>query len=163
MIIYLSLGSNMGDRQRYLQAAVEGLSRRRVEILRSASIYSTEPKEVRDQPWFLNTVLEGHTSLTPEELLDVCHAVEQENFRRRDLDKGPRTLDIDIIFYGSESIRQPGLIVPHPHFAARRFVLEPLAEIAAGFIDPASHKTVRALLESCADDASVQRVGPPLH
>lgn len=163
MRVYLALGSNIGDREGYLKSAIAGLSRRDIRIVRSASVFSTEPREVLDQPWFLNTVLEADTLLAAEELLDACLAVEQENFRKRDTNKGPRTIDIDIIFYGSEIIRKPALIVPHPRFANRRFVLEPLAELAGGLIDPASQKTVRDLLESCRDNAVVRRFGPALH
>src|SRR5688572_618614 len=163
MRIYLALGSNLGDREGYLKSAIDGLSRRDIRILRSASVFSTEPREVLDQPWFLNTVLEGDTLLAPEELLDACLAVEQENDRKRDTSKGPRTIDIDIIFYGSEIIQTTALTVPHPEFANRRFVLQPLAEIAGGFTDPVSRKTVGELLESCRDKAVVHRFGPPLH
>ena len=159
MRVYLALGSNLGDREGHLRSAVEGLTRRNVRIVRAETVYSTEPREVLDQPWFLNTVLEGDTSLTAEELLAACLSVEQENLRQRDTSKGPRTLDIDVIFYGNETIRKPNLTIPHPHFAERRFVLEPLAEIAPDFIDPASHKTVRALLESCSDNAAVRLYG----
>jgi 2-amino-4-hydroxy-6-hydroxymethyldihydropteridine diphosphokinase len=163
MRIYLALGSNLGDREGYLRSGIHSLSTRGLRPLQCASIYSTEPREVLDQPWFLNTVLEGDTSLSPEALLDACLAVEQENLRKRDMTKGPRTLDIDIVFYGSRIIREAALTVPHPQFSARRFVLEPLAEIAAEFVDPLSGKTVRELLESCPDVAVVRRAGPPLH
>jgi len=130
--------------------------------MRSASIYSTEPLEVRDQPWFLNTVVEASTPLGPEALLQTCLEVEQENRRKRDLSKGPRTLDIDIIFYGDEIIRLPDLSIPHPQFSHRRFVLEPLAEIASEFVDPMSGKTVRQLLAATSDSAEVRRVAGPL-
>ena len=115
-----------------------------------------------DQPWFLNTVVEAHTTLTPEALLQTCLEVEEENQRKRDISKGPRTLDIDIIFYGSEIIRKPGLSIPHPHFRERRFVLAPLAEIAPALIDPVSGKTAEQLLAETPDKAEIQRFGPPL-
>ena len=159
MRVYLALGSNLGDRESYLRSAIRGLSSRGMQITRAASIYSTEPREVLDQPWFLNTVVEGNTSLNPAELLGACLAVEEDNFRKRTISKGPRTLDIDIIFYGDQIIRTPGLVIPHPHFSARRFVLEPLAEIASDFVDPVSGKTMRQLLGDTADAASVRRVG----
>ena len=162
MIVYLALGSNLGDREQYLRSAVDGLSRREVHIVRAASIYSTEPREVRDQPWFLNTAIEGNTSLSPEALLQTCLAIEEENHRKRDMDKGPRTLDIDIIFYGNEIIRTPDLSIPHPHFSDRRFVLEPLAEIAPEFVDPVSGKTIRQLLAATPDKAEVRRLAAPL-
>lgn len=162
MLVYLALGSNLGDRESHLKAALAGLSNRGIEITRCASVYSTEPRDIHDQPWFLNTVLEANTSLDPAELLGACLGVEEENLRLRDLNKGPRTLDVDIIFYGREMIRLPGLVVPHPRFAERRFVLEPLSEIAPEFIDPVSRKSIRELLQSTTDSAMVHRFGPPL-
>jgi 2-amino-4-hydroxy-6-hydroxymethyldihydropteridine diphosphokinase len=162
VLIYLALGSNLGDRESFLRAAVLGLSSRGVEVLKCASIYSTAPRDVLDQPWFLNTVVEGNTFLEADGLLETCLAIEKENLRKRDTSKGPRTLDIDIIFYGNEVIRKPGLVVPHPRFALRRFVLEPLAEIAADFVDPVSRRTIRELLDVKPDTAEVRRFGPPL-
>jgi len=159
MFAYLALGSNLGDREAYLRAGLYGLARQGVEIVRCASIYATEPKDVPDQPWFLNTVALGNTNLEPKLLLQACLAVEAEQNRRRDTAKGPRTLDIDIILYDSRIVRETGLTIPHPRFSSRRFVLDPLAEIAPGFIDPLSGKTIRVLLAECPDDAEVQRVG----
>jgi 2-amino-4-hydroxy-6-hydroxymethyldihydropteridine diphosphokinase len=162
VLIYLALGSNLGERESFLQAAVAGLSSRGVEVLKCASIYSTAPRDVLDQPWFLNTVVEANTSFEVDELLETCLAIEKENLRKRDTGKGPRTLDIDIIFYGNEIIRKPGLVVPHARFTGRRFVLEPLAEIASDFVDPVSRKTIRELLDATTDMAEVRRFGPPL-
>src|SRR5262249_20265547 len=113
MVVYLALGSNLGDREANLKSAARGLEIRGVHIRRRASLYLTEPRDVLNQPWFLNTVVEADTSLLPEALLAVCLDVEEENQRQRSTDKGPRTVDIDIIFYGTQIIQKPGLVVPH--------------------------------------------------
>jgi len=97
--------------------------------------------------------------MTPTELLRCCLDVEKENSRLRDALKGPRTLDIDIIFYGNQIVHEPDLTIPHPSFFARRFVLTPLAEIAPSFVDPVRGKTVQQLLDECADESDVQSAG----
>jgi 2-amino-4-hydroxy-6-hydroxymethyldihydropteridine diphosphokinase len=158
VIVYLALGSNLGDREEYLRSAVRGLVAHGIDVIQCASLYSTEPRDVIDQPWFLNTVVQATTNLTPEALLMVCLKIEQENDRKRDQLKGPRTLDIDILFYGNAVIYQPGLAIPHPRFAARKFVLAPIAEIAPDFTDPVYGKTMRQWLAECPDSATVTRV-----
>ena len=162
MVIYLALGSNLADRTSYLKAAVSGLMRHGVEMIRSSSLYHTEPKELLDQPWFLNSVLEAAATLQPRNLLEVCLEVERENGRIRAESNGPRTLDVDIIFYGDQIVETPELVVPHPRYVTRRFVLEPLAEIAPSFRDPVRKITVRELLAASTDPAIVRMAGPPL-
>jgi 2-amino-4-hydroxy-6-hydroxymethyldihydropteridine diphosphokinase len=161
MRVYIALGSNLGNREEYLRAAVRGLSERQVDITVTASVYSTAPRDVLDQPRFLNTAIEADTTLSPQELLAACLDIEKNNNRIRDaaIMKGPRTLDIDIIFYGTEIIRTPDLTIPHPRFALRRFVLAPLAEIAPNFVDPVSGKTIAELLAHCPDEGDVLRAG----
>ena len=161
MRVYIALGSNLGNREEYLRAGVRGLAERDVDIRRTASLYSTAPRDILDQPWFLNTAIEADTAISPQELLATCLEIEQQNKRVRDgeIQKGPRTLDIDIIFYGTEIIRSSGLTIPHPRFAVRRFVLVPLAEIAPDFIDPVSGKTIAELLSHCPDDGEVLLAG----
>lgn len=157
--VFLALGSNLGDREQFLRSGIRGLASRGVEIARCASVYSTEPRELLDQPWFLNTALEATTLLTPAELLHCSLDVEKENGRVRDVLKGPRTLDIDIIFYGNQIVHERDLTIPHPSLSTRRFVLAPLAEIAPGFVDPRSGKTVLQLLDECADQSYIRSVG----
>src|SRR5438552_16366595 len=161
MRVYIALGSNLGNREEYLRAAVRGLSERQVDITGTASVYSTAPRDVLDQPRFLNTAIEADTTLSPQELLAACLDIEKKNNRLRDAatDKGPRTLDIDIIFYGTEIVRTPDLTIPHPRFALRRFVLVPLAEIAPNFVDPVSGKTIAELLAHCPDEGEVLQAG----
>ena len=162
MRVYLGLGSNLGSREEYLRAALHGLSDRSIKVVKCASVYATQPRDLLDQPWFLNTAVEANTALDPHELLVRCLQIEEENHRTRDSNKGPRTLDIDIIFYGNEILRQRGLTIPHPSFSTRRFVLLPLDEIAADYTDPLSLKTIRDLLVVCGDQGEVRRVSPPL-
>src|ERR1051326_510525 len=161
MRVYISLGSNLGNRKDYLRSGLRGLTARAVKVIRTASLYSTAPRDVIEQPWFLNTAVEADTPLSPENLLAACLDVERDNDRVRDIDtsKGPRTVDIDIIFYGTEIIRTAELTVPHPRFALRRFVLVPLAEIAPDYVDPLSGKRISELLEECPDDGQVVLAG----
>ena len=161
MRVFIALGSNLGVREEYLRSGLRGLADRQVKTVRTASLYSTAPRDVIEQPWFLNTAIEADTQLTPEALLSACLEVETDNHRIRhsSTSKGPRTLDIDIIFYGTEIIRTPALTIPHPRFAVRRFVLVPLAEIAANFIDPVSGRTITELLQHCPDEGEVLPAG----
>jgi 2-amino-4-hydroxy-6-hydroxymethyldihydropteridine diphosphokinase len=158
MSVFLSFGSNVGDREEHLRAGVHGLSQRGISVVRCAPVYSTEPREVLDQPWFLNTVVWADTGLSPDELLSVCLEIEQVQRRTRDRIKGPRTLDIDILFFGNKIVQKPGLTIPHPALPTRRFVLVPLADIAPDFVDPLSGKSVLQLLTDCNDTATVTRV-----
>jgi 2-amino-4-hydroxy-6-hydroxymethyldihydropteridine diphosphokinase len=117
-----------------------------IHILRRSSLYETAPRELVDQPWFLNAAVEVATSLFPMQLLARIREVERQMGRRRVTPKGPRNIDIDILFYGRSVINTPELQVPHPRLAQRRFVLEPLAEIAAGFRHPLTGKTASEML-----------------
>jgi 2-amino-4-hydroxy-6-hydroxymethyldihydropteridine diphosphokinase len=144
--VYLGLGSNIGDREAMLQAALGRLHQDEVRVLRLSSVYETEPMDVRDQRWFLNLVAEAQTDLFPMQLLARIEKVEQRLGRRRVLAKGPRTIDIDILFYGNFVIRTPRLVIPHERFAERRFVLAPLAELAPDMRDPLSRRSIRELL-----------------
>ena len=148
--VYLSLGSNLGDRERNLRDAVDLLVEPQLRAVRVSSFYETEPLEVRDQPWFLNAVVEAETDLFPKQLLARVQRIEQVLGRRRLKPKGPRTIDIDILLYGGVVIDADGLQVPHPRLAERRFVLEPLAELAPNLHHPVTGRTVAEMLLAVA-------------
>jgi 2-amino-4-hydroxy-6-hydroxymethyldihydropteridine diphosphokinase len=160
--IYLGLGSNIGDREAQLHAAVKALGERDIVARRSASLYATEPRDFEDQPWFLNTVIEVRTLLEPEALLQQCLEIETAAGRVRDQFKGPRPIDIDILLYKDRILDLPKLAVPHPRFRERRFVLIPLAELVPDLSDPMSGLTMRQLLDLCPDKGEVRRHGDPL-
>ena len=145
--IYLSLGSNIGDREVNLRKAVEQLASPDLRVLRTSRIYETEPVDYVDQAWFLNQVVEAETSLFPMRLLTRIARIERSLGRTRAVPKGPRTLDIDILFYGTAVVRTARLEIPHPRIAERRFVLAPLAELAPGHLHPITHRSVRQMLE----------------
>ena len=159
---YLALGSNLGDRLGHLKAGLSGLDAHGISILRSASVYSTQPKEILSQPWFLNTAVEVETEFEPEDLLRVCLEIENSSQRLRGLPDGPRTLDIDILLFDDRVVESPVLEIPHPRYAERRFVLEPLSEIASDQMDPVRNQTVSRLLEAVQDASTVDLFAPPL-
>jgi len=134
--VYLSLGSNIGDRERNLRDAVGLLAEPQLRAVRVSSFYETEPLDVHDQPWFLNAVVEAETDLFPKQLLARVQRIEQRLGRRRLRPKGPRTIDIDILLFGSFVVNVPSLMIPHPAMHERRFVLQPLAEIAPAVRHP---------------------------
>lgn len=153
---YLSLGSNLGDRRGYLREAVRRLATPEVVLRRLSSVYETEPQDLPDQPWFLNLVVELDTSLCPRDLLAHIRGIENSLGRVREIPKGPRTLDIDILLYGDVVVDTAELTLPHPRMASRRFVLEPLAELCAELRHPVLERSVRELLA----ELQGQRVRP---
>ncbi len=155
--VYLSLGSNLGDREERLSEAIRGLERRGVRVARRSSIYSTEPVDVETQGWFLNCVVEGETDLMPRQLLSAIREIENEMGRKRLVHRGPRAIDIDLLLFGSSVIHAKDLEVPHPRMAQRRFVLAPLAEIAPAVRHPIENKTIAELLAETADQSAVRR------
>ncbi len=154
--IYLSLGSNLGDREKNLARAITALPERGVRVLRRSSLYETEPVDVRGQPWFLNCVVESETDLMPRQLLQALLGIEREMGRRRRVPRGPRLIDMDILFYGSSIIDLPGLEIPHPRSSERRFVLMPLNELAPTLRHPVLKKTVAELLAETPDRSEVR-------
>lgn len=155
--VYLSLGSNTGDRRANLERAIARLPEVG-EIVGISSFYETEPVEVTDQPWFLNCAVGMRTERSARELLRDVLAIERGMGRERSQAKGPRNIDIDILLFGDAILKEKGLDIPHPGLAARRFVLEPLAEIAPEAVHPVRKKTVRELLDSLAPGQAVRRV-----
>jgi 2-amino-4-hydroxy-6-hydroxymethyldihydropteridine diphosphokinase len=146
-LVYLSLGSNLGEREENLHAAIAKLGELG-DLVAVSSFYETEPMEVRSQPWFLNCAVAMKTELMPRQFLSRMLKIEQEMGRRRTLPKGPRTIDIDLLLFGNSIIHTSQLDVPHPAMHLRRFVLEPLAEIAAEVRHPVLKKTARELREA---------------
>lgn len=156
---FLSLGSNLGDRRANLDEALVRLEASGlVRVVRRSSLYETAPIGKTDQPWFLNLVVEVDTDLPPEDLLDLTQAIERSLGRTRDGRWGPRTLDIDILLYGDMTLQTDRLILPHPEMTHRRFVLEPLVEIARNLILP-DGRAARELLPAVLDQ-DVRRVQP---
>lgn len=156
-IAYLSLGSNLGQRAHELRSAIERLGRVG-KLLSISSFYETQPVEVIDQPWFLNCVVALETDLSPVGLLDATLAIEREMGRERTRQKGPRNVDIDILLFGERIVHSPRLTIPHPAMHQRRFVLEPLAEIAPEARHPVLKKAVRELLSELQDGKMVRRM-----
>jgi 2-amino-4-hydroxy-6-hydroxymethyldihydropteridine diphosphokinase len=135
---YIGLGSNLGDRGAFLRRALELLrADPDIDVIEVSKVRETDPVGLVDQPRFLNAVAKVETDLPPGELLDRMLAAERELGRRRDGPRfGPRTIDLDLLLYGDEEIHEPGLIVPHPSLAERRFVLEPLHELDPSLVVP---------------------------
>jgi len=156
-VAYLSLGSNIGDREDQLRRAISRVAEHG-RVLSVSSFYETEPVEVSHQPWFVNCAVALETSEPAEQLMRGLLGIERQMGRQRVRKKGPRTVDIDILMYGDLVVNTPELTVPHPAMARRRFVLEPLAEIAAEARHPVLKKTVRELLEELPPGQTVRRI-----
>ena len=180
VIAYLGLGSNLGRRETNLEAAIGQLSQSSntesgyiqcgqtqsktdlsINILRLSSIYETAPWGLKDQPDFLNCVLEVETPLTPSALLELAKRVEDILGRQPETRYGPRLIDVDILFYGKLMVEQPGLQIPHPRLHLRAFALVPLAELVPAFIHPVLNVSVAQLARECDNREGVRIWGPP--
>lgn len=140
----------MGNREANLNSACDALSRTHVAITKRSSLYQTAPQDVIDQPWFINLVVEARTDQSAQELLENIRHIERELGRDRSaaaVPKGPRLIDIDILLFGHAVIQSPELTVPHPRMLQRRFVLEPLLEIAADLRHPRTNRPLRDYLD----------------
>jgi 2-amino-4-hydroxy-6-hydroxymethyldihydropteridine diphosphokinase len=154
--VYVSLGSNLGDREANLKTAIQRLDEVG-QVIADSSFYETEPVEFTDQPWFLNCVVVLETEKMPRQLLKALLKVEQAMGRRRTQNKGPRNIDIDILLYGDSVVDTKGLTIPHLALHERRFVLEPLVEIAPEVRHPVLNKTIRELRDELAAGQVVRK------
>ncbi len=148
IISYLSLGTNLGNRENNLITAIRLLHTiRGVTVLRESQIYETSPVKTIAQPWFLNKVIEVRTTLTPQRLLKLCQKIEVQMGRTKSQHWGPRIIDIDILLYGNQVIEDEDLLIPHPSMHLRKFVLAPLLELYPDFIHPSNNMAITELIK----------------
>ena len=156
--VYLSLGSNLGDRAQNLKDAIAALAQAGVQVVVVSSVYETEPVDYLDQPWFLNCAVEAETELPALELLRALRGIEAQMGSQKLVAKGPRLIDMDILLYADEVIDTPELQVPHPRMHRRRFVLEPLAEIAPQARHPILGMSAAEMLANSADKSAMRKL-----
>jgi 2-amino-4-hydroxy-6-hydroxymethyldihydropteridine diphosphokinase len=156
--VYLSLGSNLGDRHAKLRAAIAALPAAGVRVKKISSFYETEPVDYLEQPWFLNCVVLGQSEVPPLPLLRSLREIEAQLGSPKAFAKGPRILDIDILLYGDETIDTRDLQIPHPRMLQRKFVLAPLAEIAPSLKHPSWRHTVSDLLARTNDASQIRKL-----
>ncbi len=152
-VVYLSLGSNLGDREKFLNDALELLAQHQIQVIARSSVYETEPQDVANQPWFLNMVVACETRYFPLQLLTVLQRIERDLGRVRGgsaVRRGPRSIDLDILLFGNAILEMAQLTIPHPRMLERRFVLEPLLEIAPDLKFPLTNKPLRNYLAAAS-------------
>lgn len=158
-IVYIGLGSNIGDRVGNIQHALAALQGKEAfSLLRVSSFYRTAPVGYEAQEWFANAVVEGQTSLAPSELLALLQTIEREMGRVTPFKWGPRNIDLDLLFFGDRIVVEEGLSVPHPLADQRRFVMEPLAELAPEGVHPRTGTTFREILKQLGTNQAVERM-----
>lgn len=155
---FILLGSNQGQRKLYLLQAISAIAEQCGPVLKVSSLYETAAWGKTDQPPFLNQVVVVSTELQPGKLMQTLLRIEEQLGRKRTEKMGPRTIDLDILFYDQLICHTPLLTLPHPLLQERRFVLTPLAELAPGKIHPVYRKTIRTLLQQCADPLPVKKL-----
>ena len=142
--IFIGIGSNLGDKEKNIRKAIS-LLKERCKILKLSSLYETEPVGYKNQNWFLNCAVQIKTGLKPQELLKFILSIENKLGRIRAIKNGPRTIDLDILFYGNKIIKTKNLAIPHPRLHKRLFVLKPLADICPDFVHPVLNKSIDKL------------------
>ena len=155
--VYVSLGSNLGDRLQYLKGAIGRIEEaEKISIKKLSSVYETQPVGYENQGWFLNLVLEVETSLDPLSLLDHLLSIEDQLGRKREEKWGPRSIDVDILLYNNQVVDSERLTIPHPRMHKRKFVLILLAQIAPQLLHPLLKKSMSELIENCEDKSVVK-------
>ena len=144
VLVYLGLGSNIGDKAARIKEALDRLGGI-VTIKRVSPLYLTEPVDLKDQPWFINCVAEVETEKKPEELLSSVQSIEKAMGRKKTKEKGPRPIDIDLLFYDTQVVNQKNLVIPHPRLHTRLFVLQPMMDLNPQYVHPVLRKTIQEL------------------